>query len=171
VFHRSSRLVLLGLPALSFLTVPAIAVAQTPPAASGAAAQPMTKARLTAQLDASFKTVDTNADKNLSTAEIQAAQTRSIAQAQANINKRLDEEFAKLDGNKDGQLTAAEFRAGAPTPRVTPAADMLRQMDTNKDGKVGQDEYRSVPLGNFDRLDTNKDGTISAQEQAAAERR
>ena len=48
---------------------------------------------------------------------------------------------------------------------------MLRQMDSNKDGKVAETEYRAVPLANFDRLDTNKDGTISAEEQAAAERR
>ena len=88
MFHRSSRLVLLGLPALSILTVPAMAAAQTAPAT--AAPQPMTKARLTTQLEASFKVVDTNGDKSLNAAEIQAAQTRSVAQAQANINKRLD---------------------------------------------------------------------------------
>jgi Ca2+-binding EF-hand superfamily protein len=131
----------------------------------------MTKARLTTQLEASFKVVDTNGDKNLNAAEIQAAQTRSIAQAQAAINKRVEEEFAKLDSNKDGQLNVAEFRAGAPAPRTTPAADLLRQMDSNKDGKVAEAEYRAMPLANFDRLDTNKDGTISAEEQAAAERR
>ena len=131
-------------------------------------AQPLTKAQFAAQLDANFKSVDSNGDKILSAAEIEAAQSRAAAQAQANIAKRLETEFNRLDANKDGQLSPAEFKAGAPVPRVTPAAQMLQQFDRNKNGKVEQEEFRAVPLANFDRIDTNKDGTISIEEQGAA---
>jgi Ca2+-binding EF-hand superfamily protein len=138
---------------------------------STAAAQPLTRTLLSTQIDATFKTIDSNGDKLLNATEIDAAQKRQIAQVQANIGKRLDAEFAKLDGNKDGQLSLTEFKAAAPTPKVAPATELLAQLDRNKDGKVSTDEYRSVPLANFDRLDTNKDGTISAEEQAAAKQR
>ena len=115
--------------------------------------------------------MDSNGDKGLSSAEIDAAQKVQVAQVQANIAKRLDAEFARLDTNKDGQLSPAEFRAGAPAPRAKPASELLGQLDRNKDGKVTADEHRAAPLANFDRIDTNKDGTLSAQEQAAARAR
>lgn len=137
---------------------------------SSAPSQPLTRALLSTQLDTTFKTLDTNGDKALNAAEIEAAQKKQIALVQANLGKRLDAEFARLDANKDGQLSLTEFKAAAPQPKVTPAADMLSQIDRNKDGKVTADEYRAVPLANFDRIDTNKDGTISAEEQAAAEK-
>ena len=131
----------------------------------------MTRSALSSQLDSSFANLDTNKDKSLNKAEVEAAQARNVAQAQAVINKRIEAEFAKLDGNKDGQLSLTEFKAAAPSPRASSVDDLMKQLDRNSDGKVSQDEYRSVPLGNFDRLDTNKDGTINAQEQAAAKQR
>jgi Ca2+-binding EF-hand superfamily protein len=125
---------------------------------------------LSSQLDSSFGRLDSNSDKTLSTAEIDAAQKRQIAEAQSVIAKRIETEFAKLDGNKDGQLSLAEFKAAAPTPKTASPADLLGQLDRNKDGKVTQDEFRSVPLANFDRIDTNKDGTISDAEKSAVTR-
>lgn len=136
---------------------------------SAATSAPPTRAQLSTQLDANFKTVDTNGDKSLNAAEIDAAQKRTIAEAQGVMGKRVEAEFAKLDSNKDGQLSLTEFKAGVPGPRATPAAELISQFDSNKDGKVTADEYRARPLASFDRLDTNKDGTLSAQEQSAAQ--
>jgi Ca2+-binding EF-hand superfamily protein len=174
VFHRP-----IGQPAIA--TIFALAVFASPVAAAAqsgtqqsggaAAAQPMTRSALSSQLDTSFANLDTNKDKSLNKAEVEAAQARNVAQAQAAITKRIETEFAKLDGNKDGQLSLAEFKGAAPSPRAAPVDDLMKQLDRNGDGKVSADEYRAVPLGNFDRLDTNKDGTISAQEQAAAKQR
>lgn len=170
MFHRIAiRSALTGVAMLSIFGLPVAATAQDAAAGqAGAPSQPPTRAQVAAQLDTNFKAVDANGDKALNAAEIEAAQKREVAQIQAQIGKRLDAEFAKLDGNKDGQLSLTEFKAAAPSPKVTPAAELLAQYDRNKDGKVSAEEYRATPLANFDRLDTNKDGTISAQEQSAA---
>ena len=162
----------------AFATVASIAIFASPVAAAAqsnaappgtaAASQPVKRSALLSQIDASFGRLDSNADKSLSTAEIEAAQKRQIAEAQSVMTKRLEAEFTKLDGNKDGQLSLAEFKSAAPTPKTAPAADLLGQLDRNKDGKVTQDEFRSVPLANFDRIDTNKDGTVSEAEKNAA---
>jgi Ca2+-binding EF-hand superfamily protein len=125
---------------------------------------------LSSQLDSSFARLDSNSDKSLNTAEIEAAQKRQVAEAQGVIGKRLEAEFARLDGNKDGQLSLAEFKAAAPTPKTAAPAELLGQLDKNKDGKVTQDEFRATPLANFDRIDTNKDGSISDAEKSAATR-
>jgi len=157
----------------SVIGVPAAAWAQAATAQPGASAAPqaMTKAALTAQLDNNFNQVDTNKDKSLSQAEIQAVQAKNMAEAKAELDKRIAAEFAKLDSDKNGQLTLAEFKAFAPGPKSQPAADLIKQLDRNGDGKVVQDEFRAAPLANFDRIDLNKDGTISADERAAAQRR
>jgi hypothetical protein len=174
VFSRIARRpVLAGLSAFGLLAVSSPLAAQSAPAQStgGTAPSPISRAQLSTQLDATFKELDSNSDKSVSIAEIDAAQQRAIAQSQAAIAKRVEAEFARLDSNKDGQVSLTEFRAGAPGPRVTPSANVLSQLDSNKDGKVTADEYRAPPLANFDRLDLNKDGTISVQEQAAAKQR
>lgn len=135
-------------------------------------AQNITRAQLSAQLDARFKAADGNGDRSLSAAEVDAVQKRSAAEATAEIAKRIQDEFTRLDADRNGQLSLAEFKAGAPGPRVTPASEIIQQLDTNKDGRIGQDEFKAAPLASFDRLDTNRDGTINAQEaNAAAPRR
>lgn len=165
------RRALAAFAALAVFSTPVAVVAQSgAPASAGGAPQPVTRTALSGQLDASFSRLDSNADKSLSSAEIDAAQKRQLAEAQGVITKRIEAEFAKLDGNKDGQLSLAEFKAAAPTPKTAPPADVLGQLDKNKDGKVTQDEFRAVPLANFDRIDTNKDGTISEAEKTAATR-
>jgi hypothetical protein len=172
VFHfLIVRRTLAALASMAIFAPPvAVAAQSNAPAGTPAAPQPVTRSALSSQIDASFSRLDSNADKSLSTAEIEAAQKRQVAEAQSVMTKRLEAEFAKLDGNRDGQLSLAEFKAAAPTPKTAPAADLLVQLDKNKDGKVTQDEFRSVPLANFDRMDTNKDGTISEAEKSAATR-
>lgn len=162
MFHRLTPCAAALLVAIS----PAIASAQSTPAPAGG--QPLTRSQLSTQLDANFAKLDTNGDKALNKSEIEVVQGRSIAQAQTILTKRMEEEFAKLDSDKNGQLSLNEFKAAAPSPKATPAEDMLKELDSNKDGKVSAEEYRSLPLSNFDRLDSNKDGTISQQERQAA---
>jgi len=171
VFHSPYlRRALVTIASLAIFAPPVAAATQSGATSNAATAQPVTKSALSSQLDASFKRLDSNSDKSLTTAEIDAAQKRQMAEAQNSIAKRLEAEFAKLDGNKDGQLSLAEFKAAAPTPKVATPAELLGQFDKNKDGKVTQDEFRSVPLANFDRIDTNKDGTISDAEKSALTR-
>lgn len=160
------------LASLAIFAPPVALAAQSSAAPSGsAAAQPVTRTGLASQLDSSFNNLDTNKDKSLDRSEIEAAQARNVAQAKAEIAKRVEAEFTKLDGNKDGQLSLAEFKGAAASPRIPPVDELVKQLDRNGDGKVSQEEYRALPLSNFDRIDTNKDGSISAQEQSAAKSR
>ncbi len=158
--------------ALAIFALPVAATAQGG-ATQGSAApsQPLTRTVLANQIDGNFRAMDSNNDKTLTAAEIEAAQKVQAAKVQASLAQRVEAEFARLDSNKDGQLTLAEFRAATPTTRIKPAAELLAQFDRNKDGKVTLEEHRAVPLANFDRLDSNKDGTISPQEQTAARAR
>lgn len=124
------------------------------------------------QAEANFQKVDTNNDRALSKAEIDAAQVRAQQQAAANIQQRLNQEFTKLDTDRNGQLSLAEFRAAAPAVRPADgnaSATAMQRLDANKDGKISVDEYRAPILAGFDRIDTNKDGTISADERARAQ--
>ena len=149
----------------------AVAPAPAKPAAAAAkpAAQPVTRAAVTKQLDGTFKAIDTNGDGTLTVQEISAAELKVLQQRAGAMRNRLDGEFTKLDTNKDGQLSKAEFLAGAPAgPTSAPnGAPALAQLDKNKDGKVSVDEYRAPRLAVFDKADTNHDGTISTAEQQA----
>ena len=174
MLHRAAFLFAASCLALSLATTANAATlaaqASVAPTSSsqGSEAKSVTRNQLSTQLDNSFKTLDSNGDKTLSKAEIEAAQARSAAQVQAATAKRIETEFTRLDTNKDGQLSLAEVKAGAPAPHLAGTSEMIQKLDTNKDGKVSQDEFRATPLANFDRLDSDKDGALSAEEQRAA---
>lgn len=150
-------------------TVSTAALAQSKPAE---APQAMSKAELTAAISARFAAIDTNKDGFLAQDEIAAVQAKALSQAQAARQERMEAEFKKLDTNNNGSLSLDEFKAAAPPVRAadTPA-DMLANLDSNKDGKVSAEEYKSKPLANFDRLDSNRDGNLTAAEVSAAARR
>lgn len=149
------------------------APAQAPRAAAPAAQaqQPATRAGVLKNVDAAFKSVDTNGDGLLTQAEIAAAEARNLQGRVAAARQRMEAEFTKLDTNKDGQLSKAEFMAAAPqAPTTAPnGADVLAVLDKNKDGKVALEEYRAPIIGRFDAIDTNHDGTISEAERKAAQ--
>ena len=67
---------------------------------------------------------------------------------------------------------AAQTPAPAPAPggAMPPAADVIKQWDTNKDGTVSKDEWVAAgrPAERFDMVDANKDGKITAEELATA---
>src|SRR5206468_7440459 len=173
-FVSKSYLIVAGLAlvgAAPALATAAPAAPRAAPRAAPAAApqQPLTRAAVTQNADATFKAFDTNADGVLSQAEIAAAELKSLQQRVGAVRQRLDGEFNKLDTNHDGQLSKAEFMAAAPqAPTTGPnGADLLGQLDKNHDGKVSADEFRAPRVAQFDALDTNHDGVISDAEKQA----
>jgi len=155
------------------LAAPAVQLAQanTQARPTAQAPKPVSKADFTKNVDARFGVLDTNKDGSVDKAEITAAQTRAMQQANAAQQRRLENEFKRLDTNKDNQLSLAEFKAAAPPIRSTETADQtLSKLDTNKDGKISAQEFRAPQLVAFDRTDANKDGTITPQEAQAARR-
>jgi hypothetical protein len=140
----------------------------TKPAPAAPQPEP-TRAVLVKNLDANFKSIDTNGDGTLSQAELAAAQLKTEQQRLALIRSRLEAEFAKLDANHDGTLSKAEFMAAAPETVATPTngAALQSQFDKNKDGKITIDEYRAPVVARFDQADTNHDGVLSAAERQA----
>ena len=149
----------------------AMAAQAQAPRAAGAAQPAPTRAAMVKNLDGNFKSIDTNGDGSLSSAELGAAEGKVQQRRLAQIRAQYDANFAKLDTNKDGQLSKTEFLVAAPTKSATApnGANVLAQLDKNKDGKASPDEYRAPVLARFDAMDGNKDGTISAAERQAAE--
>ena len=130
--------------------------------------QTVTRASVVSQLDATFKTVDTNHDGFISSAEMAVQQNKELQALQAQARAKLQQEFKQLDTNKDGQLSLAEFSAVATVkPSQTPA-QMVSTMDTNKDGKVSPAEFQAGRLALFDKVDANHDGTVTAEEMRRA---
>ena len=86
--------------------------------------------------------------------------------------------FVQADRNGDGTLTRAEFlNAGdgnsAPAAPVAPTENEFTALDTNRNGRVERNEWRSSDDA-FGWLDRNKDGVLSRAEvlgnRAAADR-
>ncbi len=116
-------------------------------------------------MDAEFSKID--ADKNgiLTRKEIEDFEraTAGLAARQRNVGL-----FQALDTDKNGQLSAAEF-AGLPMNVPQPnAAQVLAQVDGNRDGQVSLIEYRVGKLVNFDQMDRDKDGVVSVAEMKAS---
>lgn len=151
-------------------TAPLILVALACPASAqtAPAQSTRTRAQVAQQLDAKFKTFDSNRDGRLSKAEIQAAETRAQQQAAARIAQRTEQSFARLDKDKNGQLSLVEFKAAAPPVRGITADTLLQRLDSNTDGAVTLQEFGARTLAAFDRMDRNRDGTLSAAERQAA---
>ena len=143
----------------------------------------ITKAELTASLEARFAQLDANKDGKLT------KEDRDIRRQQ-----RLDERFAALDTDKNGQISKAEYQAGHQ-PRADrgpetgkpggldgkrwggrghggPGRGMMHRGpgfgDAGKDGTVTKAEFMAGPLAMFDKADTNKDGKVTAEEMKAA---
>ena len=144
--------------------------AQAPATQAPASPQPApTRALLSRNLSAGFKSIDTDGDGVLSQAELAAAEAKEQKKRFAVVRARAAQAFDKLDSNHDGTLSKAEFMAAAPqAPGASPnGAELLSQLDKNRDSKVSVDEYRAPILSRFDRLDTNHDGSLSPAERQA----
>lgn len=145
----------------------------------------ISKAELTAALEARFAKMDVDHDGQLTQKD------RDLRRQQ-----HLDERFAALDTDKNGQISKAEFTAGhqARAEKRDEAGKregrgwgkgghrgpgrggmMMRGGpggpgfgDANKDGTMTRAEYMAGPLALFDKADTNKDGFVTADELKAA---
>jgi Ca2+-binding EF-hand superfamily protein len=158
-----------ALAALALTASPA--AAQTKPAPAAQAPQQQSRAEFAKNVDAAFAVADVNKDGFVTRNEIESMQTKELQALKAAQQQRLQDEFKKLDTDKNGSISLAEFGAVVrPLPAVQPDAP-IAQLDTNKDGKIGRDEYRAPKLASFDKADANHDGTLTIQEvQAAAPR-
>ena len=115
------------LRSLTFLiAAPALAVASAA-AGQSAPGKPVSRASVSSQLDNAFAAADTNHDGALSTAELQALETRELQRVQTALRARMQAQFKALDTNKDGQLSAQEFSAAAPNVRTNETPAQLLQ--------------------------------------------
>jgi len=146
----------------------------------------VSKAELTAALDARFAKLDANRDGKLT------KEDREIGR-----QARLDQRFAALDSDHNGQISKAEFAAGHQARfdrrdgegrggregghrfggrgghhgfgggmgfhgRGGPGGEAM------KDGVLTRAEFMARPLAMFDKADSNKDGFVTADEMKAA---
>ena len=142
-------------------------------AAFAQAPQPVTRAQVTAQIDAAFAATDKNHDGSLSAEEMQQLQTTELENVQKALRQRVEAQFKALDTNKDGQLSLAEFSAMTPNVKVneTPA-QVIQKLDSNHDGKISAAEFRAPRMVLFDKADANHDGIVTpAEAQAASQKK
>lgn len=157
--------------ALRLLPFAALAAAMPAPALAQSTAAPtaetVTRASISARLDADYADLDSDKDGKASRAEIEKRIANENAEDLAALAKRRDESFKKMDSNGDGQVSKTEFEATLPLPKAPPVdpAPVLARFDANKDGAITVAEFRAPTLTNFDKLDANKDGTLSPAEQ------
>ncbi|MCC2975790.1 EF-hand domain-containing protein [Sphingomonas sp. PL-96] len=135
--------------------------------------------------------VDADKDGVVTRAEALAAADRHFAQMDRNGDGKLTGEELRRPGHRGHHRPGADGKApppGAVTPLQTdrdgridkPArgagpkhsrGHMLARLDTNRDGSVSREEFRTEATQRFDRVDANRDGRIDATEQAAMEAR
>ncbi|SCW77012.1 EF hand [Sphingobium faniae] len=139
----------------------------------------LTKAELTASLEARFAKMDANKDGKLT------KEDRELRRQQ-----RQEARFAQLDTDKNGQISKAEFTAGHDRRADAGKPDgqdgrhwggrhhrgfgkgMMPggrgAADGAKDGTLTRDQFVARGMAMFDRADANKDGTVTAEEMKAA---
>jgi len=147
-----------------FASTPAFAQA----ASTAAAPQQVTRADVTKDIDAQFKTYDANGDGKLTKAELDTVMAKALGTAQAKLRAQMKADFDKIDTNHNAQISLTEWEAQQKLS-IDPAKTNARfqQLDANKDGAISAAEYRNDTLSQFDKLDTNHDGIVSAAEGQA----
>ncbi len=84
--------------------------------------------------------------------------------------------FTKMDSNKDGSVTAAEMEAqwaaqkgkdGKTDGMKMSAADKIKEIDTDGDGRISAAEHAAGSQKMFGKMDADGDGKITAAEMQA----
>jgi hypothetical protein len=108
-----------------------------------------------------FSKADTNRDGKLSRAEVEKAMPHLLGK------------FESIDSNKDGQLSRGELNAWKKAHRAerqAKAAERFKHADTDGDGAVSRAEAeKHAPrlAKKFDQIDSNKDGKLTQDELRA----
>jgi len=108
-----------------------------------------------------FSKADTDGDGKLSRAEVEKAMPQ------------LSGKFDSIDTNKDGQLSRGELNAWKKAHRAerqARAAERFRHADTDGDGAISRAEAeKHAPrlAQKFDQIDSNKDGKLTQDELRA----
>ena len=108
-----------------------------------------------------FSKADTNGDGKLSRAEVEKAMPHLLGK------------FDSIDTNKDGQLSRGELSAWKKAhkgERQAKAAERFKHADTDGDGAISRAEAeKHAPrlAKKFDQIDSNKDGKLTQDELRA----
>ena len=158
--------------ALILTALPAVTLAAQPEQKSeenSDVEKPITKAEVSAKLDAEYADMDADKDGKVTAAEIDAKLVRSAEGQLEELKKEREAAFAKLDTNSDGNISRVEFdeRYKLPTIKQPDAKPVLDRFDANKDGAITLEEFRGPTLTNFAAMDANKDGTVTPAEANA----
>ena len=146
-------------------------------AASNVQAQPrleQTREQASAMVERTFERLDANDDGVLNDADREARQRAR---------------FDRLDADSDGAVSFAEMQNARERSRERKASapgdqrvrgehrrgrggmggmrHMARAADTNEDGAISRDEFRTAALARFDDADANGDGTVTLDERRA----
>jgi len=92
-----------------------------------------------------LKTLDTDGDRALSRAEIEAGASAR---------------FAAIDADRDAQITPEEIRAYRQARRAERQARRLAHFDQDGDGRISEAEFVARRLERMQRLDRNGDGVL-----------
>ena len=107
--------------------------------------------------DNKFKSMDTNNDGQISSAEHAAGVTKM---------------FSTMDADKDGFVTAAEMDAGSMKMKShsemkMSSSEKIKTMDTDGDGKLSAAEHDAGAASMFTKADKDGNGSISQAEMAS----
>jgi len=80
---------------------------------------------------------------------------------------RTDDTFTRMDRNKDGVVDKSDLDAIAAENAEYRALRILKQLDTDKDGKISKEEASKRAIDRFARFDVNGDGTINSEDMPA----
>ena len=159
-----------GFASLALAAIPAVALAQAQPEAKAEAEKPITRAEISAKLDADYADMDADKDGKVTAAEIDARLVKSAEAKVEEIKKERDAAFGRMDANGDGNISRAEFdeKAKLPTIKKPDAAPFLAKFDANKDGAMTLEEFRGPTLANFAEMDRDHVGTVTPSEVSLA---
>lgn len=73
-------------------------------------------------------------------------------------------QLRKLDRDNDGKLSPEELAVGRKELVGQRVDHLLKNLDSNKDGRLGREETRGYLQKDFDQIDTNRDGSLTREE-------